>query len=170
MVEKFYPKYFFESVETIPYSFFKENGITAVIFDMDNTLVNSKYVLTEKVKNWLLGLKNENIKICILSNTPRLSKVKKIGKEFDIPFLHKALKPWSFGFKKAINVLNEDKKNIAIIGDQIFTDVYGGNRFGIKTVLVKPIEKSEFVTTKMKRPFENYVLKRYRKDIKKEEV
>ncbi|MBR1884483.1 MAG: YqeG family HAD IIIA-type phosphatase [Clostridia bacterium] len=165
MLERFYPSFVYSSVIDIPYSLFEKNGIKAVIFDMDNTLVNSKYIYDEKVKIWLKDLKEKGIKVCILSNTPNYKKVEQIGKELSMPYLHRALKPWSFGFKKALKILNEPKESIAIIGDQVFTDVYGGNRFGIKTILVEPIDKNEFFITKMKRPVERLVIKKYKERV-----
>lgn len=165
MIKKLYPNFFYENVQSIPYSFFIRERIKAVIFDMDNTLVNSRYEYNKDVKTWLKGLKKQGIKICILSNTPRYSKIKKVGKELSMPFLYNALKPWSFGFKKALVLLEEEKKNTVIIGDQLFTDIYGGNRFGIRTILVNPIEKRELWMTKIKRPLENSILKRYKKEV-----
>ena len=58
-------------------------------------------------------------------------------------------------------VENVSKENMLMIGDQLFTDIWGGNRFGIKTILVKPISSNEGIHIKMKRPFERYVLKKY---------
>ncbi|MEG1990242.1 MAG: YqeG family HAD IIIA-type phosphatase [Clostridia bacterium] len=161
MFKRFFPTFVFDKVEDIPYEVLIKERITAVIFDMDNTLVNHKYVYNKEVKKWLKELKNKNIKVCILSNSPNINKVKKIGKQLSMKYLYNGLKPWSFGFKKAQELLNEDKENIAIIGDQLFTDIYGGNRFGIKTILVNPIEKKEFWGTRIKRPLERYVIKKY---------
>ncbi len=165
MVRKLYPDFFYENVQSIPYSFFIKERIKAVIFDMDNTLVNSKYEYDKEVKVWLKGLKKQGIKICILSNTFNYKKVTKIGKELSMPFLYRALKPWPYGFKKAIKLLDEKKEHVAIIGDQLFTDVYGGKKFGIKTILVSPIEKHESWIARVKRPVESSILKRYRKDM-----
>ncbi len=165
MLEKFYPNFFYENVESIPYNLFVKERIRAVIFDMDNTLVDSKYKYNKNVKSWLKGLKKQGIKICILSNTPRYNKIKKVGKELSMPFLYNALKPWSFGFKRALALLGEKKESTAIIGDQLFTDILGGNRFGIKTILVEPIDKKEAWITKIKRPIENSILKKYKKEI-----
>ena len=113
-------------------------------------------------------MKKKNIKVCILSNSPRKFKIKAIAKDLSMPYIYKAFKPWTYGFKKAKELLNEDKENIAIIGDQIFTDIFGGNIFGIKTILVKPISKKEFFMTKIKRPLETFIIKLYKKTLKEE--
>ncbi len=161
MFEKFYPTFSFDKVEDIPFELFKKERISAVIFDMDNTLVDYKYKYNKKVKEWLKDLKKRDIKVCILSNSPRTNRVKNIGKELSMKYLYNAFKPWSFGFKRAIELLDEKKENVVIIGDQLFTDIYGGNRFGIKTILVKPIQKKEFWGTRIKRPLEKFIIKKY---------
>lgn len=163
MFKRFYPTYIFDKVEDIPYDLLKRERISAVIFDMDNTLVDHKYRYNKNVKQWLKNLKTNGIKVCILSNSPKLNKVKKVGKELSMKYLYNGFKPWSFGFKRAQELLQEEKENIMIIGDQLFTDIYGGNRFGIKTILVNPIEKKEFFMTKIKRPLERYIISKYRK-------
>jgi len=61
-----------------------------------------------------------------------------------------------------MDLLDEKKENIIIIGDQLFTDIYGGNRFGIRTILVKPIEKKEFWGTRIKRPIEKFIINKYK--------
>ena len=165
MFKRFYPSFFYVNVESIPYDLLKRERIKALIFDMDNTLVNSKYEYTKELKAWIKGLKKQGIKICILSNSPRFKKVKKIGKELSMPFLYNACKPFSSGFNKAIKLLDEKKENVAIVGDQLFTDILGGNLFGIKTILVSPIESKEIWITRVKRPLENSILKRYKNEI-----
>jgi HAD superfamily phosphatase (TIGR01668 family) len=161
MFKRFYPTFVFDKVEDIPFDLFKKERISSVIFDMDNTLVDHKYKYNKKVKEWLKELKKRDIKVCILSNSPKANRVKQIGRELSMKYLHNAFKPWSFGFNKAIELLDDKKENMIIIGDQLFTDIYGGNRFGIKTLLVKPIEKREFWGTRIKRPIERYIIKRY---------
>lgn len=163
MLKKFYPTYIYDKVEEIPFDLFSKERITSVIFDMDNTLVDHKYIYNKKVKEWLKELKKREIKVCILSNSPKSKIVKQIGKELSMKYLYSALKPWSFGFKKALEMLEERKENVLIIGDQLFTDIYGGNRFGIRTLLVNPIEKKEFWGTRVKRPIERIIIKRYLK-------
>jgi HAD superfamily phosphatase (TIGR01668 family) len=169
MFERFYPTFIFDKIEDIPFQLFKKERITAVIFDMDNTLVDHKYRYNKKIKEWLKELKKKEVKICILSNSPRTDRVKQIAGELSMKYLHNAFKPWSFGFKKALDLLDEKKENVVIIGDQLFTDIYGGNRFGIRTMLVKPIEKKEFWGTRIKRPIERFIIKKYKKSLKNNE-
>ena len=76
-------------------------------------------------------------------------------------YIYNAKKPFLKGFKKIQQETNIPKENIMMIGDQLFTDVWGGNRFGIKTLLVKRINKTETAISRVKRPFEKIILKHY---------
>ncbi len=101
--------------------------------------------------------------MCILSNTNKLYKVKKVAETLDLEYLYFAHKPNKKGFKKAKSILNLEPQNIAVVGDQIFTDVYGGNRCNMFTILTKPIDTRDIWLTRLKRPFEKIVLHRYLK-------
>lgn len=166
-LKRFFPNYYYANVESIPYDIIKKENIQAVIFDLDNTLVDYKYNYSDKLKKWISDLQEQNIKFCILSNTPRRKKLKKIADIFDMSYISNASKPHIKGFKKAMKILKTSKENTVIIGDQLFTDVWGGNRFGIKTILVNPIAKHEWFITRIKRPIERKILKKYNKQISK---
>ena len=99
----------------------------------------------------------------IFSNSRVSSAVKKIASELGMNYKYKVAKPRLSGYKKIIEETNIKKENIMMIGDQIFTDIWGGNRFGIKTILVNPINKKENMITKVKRPFEKLFLKKIKK-------
>lgn len=160
---RFYPNYVFESVEKIPYEVLEKEKIKLIIFDMDNTLVDNKYTYTEELKEWMQHIKDKGIKLYILSNSPMEKKVKRISNELGIKYIYNAKKPFLKGFKAVVENSKVKKKNVMMIGDQLFTDVWGGNRFGIKTILVRPIATKEAIITKIKRPFEKIVLKKYYK-------
>lgn len=161
--KRFYPTYKFEKVEDIPFTLIMNEDIKAIFFDMDNTLVNHKYIYSEELKQWVKELKKQNIKVYILSNSPVGKKVKKIASELGMKFYYNASKPFLKGFKYVLKDSKVDAKNCIMIGDQLFTDVWGGNRIGMKTILVKPIHKKEWILTKIKRPIEKMILKEYEK-------
>ena len=169
MLNKFYPNYMFENVEKIPFNLIHSERIKGIMFDMDNTLINGKYTHTKELKMWIKEMKKQGIKMCIFSNTTRINKVKKVAKEFGMNYIYNGFKPFKFGFKKAEKLLQIDKENLVIIGDQLFTDIYGGNRYGIKTILVKPIEDKEIFLTKMKRPLERKIINKYKETNKYKE-
>ena len=104
----------------------------------------------------------------ILSNTNDKEKVQKLSKILDIPYRKFAMKPLKGGFLKAQKFLNEKPENIAVVGDQIFTDVIGGNRCNMFTILVDQINKKEFWYTIWKRPIEDKIKQKYQEKITKE--
>ncbi len=159
-MKKMYPDFVYDRVEEIPLNFFEANRIKAVMFDMDNTLVGSDYILNKNVKSWIKSLKKQGIKVCILSNSFKTEKVKQIAKQLGVNYINMAMKPLLKGFKKAEALLATDKDNMAIVGDQIFTDILGGNSYGIKTILVSPIENKEAIITRIKRPVETMIIKK----------
>lgn len=159
--KRFYPTYRFEKVENIPFELLEKENIKLILFDMDNTLVDHKYIYSKELKNWTNIAREKNMKLYILSNSPVGKKVKKIANELGMEYQYNASKPFLKGFKIVIKDCNVPIKNIVMIGDQLFTDIWGGNRMGLKTILVKPIHKKEWIFTKIKRPIEKIVLNEY---------
>lgn len=159
-LSRFYPTYMFDKVEDIPYELVKKEDIKLIMMDMDNTLIDAKKKYKNSLKHWIEEVSNLNVKMCILSNSPFGDKVKKIAKELNVEYEYNAGKPLLKGFKRVIEKSKFPKENILMIGDQIFTDVWGGNRIGVKTVLVTPINKKESFLTKIKRPFEKIILRK----------
>ncbi len=145
----------------------KKNEIQGIIIDIDNTLVPyaEKYA-DQKVIDLIEKLKTQGFKICILSNGTK-KRVTIFNKDIKLPALHNAGKPRKSAFKKAVNLLGTDIKNTAVIGDQIFTDILGGNRLGLFTVLVVPMSSKEFIWTRFVRQIEKLVLRKYQHLINK---
>jgi len=159
-VEKFKPTYRIEKVEKIPFVLLERDNIKGLIFDVDNTIATMGKGITEGCYKWIKEAKDLGYKICILSNSVNLKKVRKIMLELGVLGLCFAKKPSTKGFEMALNLLDLKKEEVIMIGDQVFTDVWGANRFGIKSILVKPINKKEGPFTLLKRPFEKIILKR----------
>ena len=107
-------------------------------------------------------MKDNNIRLCILSNSPFGDKVREIATKLNMSYEFNATKPLLRGFKKVIERNDVKRENILMIGDQIFTDIWGG--FGVKTILVTPINKSESILSKVKRPLEKIILKKYQSE------
>lgn len=154
MFNKYFPDFYFKRVEDIPIILIHKNNIRCLIFDMDNTLVNIKYEATDNLKAWLKSVKDSGIQCYILSNSRRGHKVKKVTEMLGLEYILNAKKPCLDGFIELQKTVNLPKENLAIIGDQLFTDILGGNRFGIKTFLVKPIQFIEVPEGMIKRPAE----------------
>lgn len=162
----FYPKSYFNKIVDIDVNFFIENNIKAVLLDIDNTILDKRHNMVQGLEEWVKTLKENNIKICILSNTNKKKKAQNLSDKLDVPFIYFAKKPLKFGFKKAKKILEiEDNKTIAVIGDQVLTDVFGANRCKMYSILVKPLKKEDIFVTKINRLIEKQILKSYFKQI-----
>lgn len=169
----FYPKGYFNKVSEISFEYLKENNIKGLILDVDNTLIDYYKNISEETINWANGLKQNGIKMCILSNSNKQEKVKEVAKKLDLEYTYFGMKPLKRGFKRAKEMLGLKNSEIAAIGDQIFTDVLGANRMKMYSILVEPIQEKDIFVTLIKRPIENYIKKKYIqnevKDIEKKE-
>ena len=134
-------------------------GVKAVLLDLDNTLVPwQRHEVSDAVRDWLSELKENGIKLCLISNTRFGKRLKKLSEELDIPYIRHAWKPGKRGYLSALKELDVSPAETVMVGDQMFTDVLGGNRLGIYTVMVKPIAHREFVGTKVSRVAESALL------------
>ncbi len=156
-----YPNAHFNNVREITINFLQNNKINALILDVDNTLIDYDKNLSPDTVEWAENLKKNKIKLYILSNTNKKEKVKAVANKLHIEYVYFAKKPMKTGFKKVQKILNEDPQNIGVVGDQIFTDVVGGNRCKMFTILVEPIAEKDIWITLIKRPIENAIKKRY---------
>ena len=158
-----YPKLYCKNVLEITPEYLKDNGIKALILDVDNTLLDFDLKIIDGLDAWCENIKNNDIKCMILSNSNKTTKVKMVADLLGIPYLKMALKPLKMGFKKAQRQLDIPFENIAAVGDQIFTDVIGANRVKMFSILVKPLDKKDLWMTRFKRPIEEMVIKSYLK-------
>lgn len=156
-----YPNAHFNNVREITIDFLQNNKINALILDVDNTLIDYDKNLSQDTVEWAENLKKNKIKLYILSNTNKQEKVKEVARKLQVEYIYFAKKPLKTGFKKVQKVLNEEPENIGVVGDQIFTDVVGGNRCNMFTILVEPIAEKDIWITLIKRPIENAIKKRY---------
>ena len=162
-MKNLYPNFYYKKVEEITIETLMRNKIKLLILDVDNTLIDYYKNLSEEVKQWAKEMKGQGIKLYILSNTNNKEKVEKVAKTLQIPYKHFAMKPLKRGFKYIQKETNIKPENIAVVGDQIFTDVLGGNRCGMTTILVDPIDdKKDYWYTAWKRPIENKIKNNYR--------
>ncbi len=163
MFKKFYPDIMFEKISDISAEFLKEKGIRYLILDIDNTLVSyTSPRADENARKFLSMLAKNGIEYTFVSNNHK-ERVVKFAKEFDTFYVHDSGKPFLFGIKRAMRHMGADKKNTALIGDQIFTDIYAGRRAKIFTIMVNPIEAKETPFFAVKRYFEKIVLRGYQK-------
>ena len=164
-----YPNEYLESVKEITIELLQKNQIKGLVLDVDNTLIDFNKHMPDGIKEWVQNLKGQGIKFCILSNSNHVEKIKTVAGKIEVPYLYFAKKPTKRGFIKACQLLNLKNENVASVGDQIFTDVIGANRCHMFSILVKPIDKKDYLVTKVKRPFENFVIKQYLKSKQEKE-
>ena len=157
-----YPNAYFDRVEDITIEFLNKNKIKVLILDVDNTLINYKKELSKEVIDWANDMKGQGIKLYILSNSNDKQKVEKLANTLKISYRYFAKKPLKSGFLKIQKELQEEPEKIGVVGDQVFTDIIGGNRCKMYTILVEPIDKKEFWYTAWKRPLENKIKNKYR--------
>lgn len=117
-----------------------ERGITLLLADLDNTLAPYGVPLpADKVRAWNEKLKAAGVTLFILSNNRHAERPRVFCEALGVPFIGHAGKPKADSFFKAMEQMGASPAQTAIVGDQIFTDVLGGNRAGVTTILVKPI-------------------------------
>ena len=135
------PDFLFESIYTIDIQRLRARGIKLLLADLDNTLVSySMKVPTEEVKAWRGKLEKAGITLFILSNSRKPGRAQRFAEALGVPYQGHAGKPKAKGFYKAMERMDAKPEETAIVGDQIFTDIWGGNNAGVTTLMVKPIE------------------------------
>lgn len=160
-MNRLYPNLYLKKVEDITIQELIKNKIKLLILDVDNTLIDYYKNLSEDIINWVKEMKGQGIKLYILSNTNDKRKVKEIADKLEIQYKHFAMKPLKKGFKYIQKQMNIKPENIGVVGDQIFTDILGGNRCKMFTILVEPRDnKKDYWYTAWKRPLESKIKKK----------
>lgn len=156
----FLPDHTAESVSSVDTAQLHGLGIEALLMDLDNTLVPwHGYEISDDTLRWLRDAEALGLKICIVSNTRYPGRLKRLAGQMQVPFVKGTLKPRKSAFRPALKLLGVAPDRAAVIGDQIFTDILGGNRLGLYTILVKPLSRREFFGTKISRLFERIILR-----------
>lgn len=163
MFEKFYPDEYLDSTYIIDFEQLKNDGFKGVIFDIDNTLVMHGAPADKRAVALFAALRELGFETCLLSNNKK-PRVEDFADRVHSRFIFKADKPSVKGYEKAMELMGTDKKNTVFVGDQLFTDVFGAKRAGIRTILVKPIHPKEEIQIVLKRYLEKIVLYFYKKN------
>jgi HAD superfamily phosphatase (TIGR01668 family) len=137
-------------------------GIRGIIFDLDNTIIPwDSREMDATIVAWLRDVLDRGFKVAIVSNNWR-GRVREIAARFDLPFVSRAYKPAKTGFRRALAELGLEPGEVAVVGDQLFTDVLGGNRLGLMTIWVKPLSANEFIGTLIQRRAERLAVRMLR--------
>ncbi len=163
MYKNLIPKEAYESLYLLDAKYFKDKKIKAIFLDIDNTLVLPYETKPdEKADKFIKELLEENIMVCLVSNNKK-SRVDNFN-IWSLPSVYRAAKPLPFAYKKLISSLKLKKEDVAIIGDQIFSDILGANLLGIKSIYVNPIkEGKEGAFVYIKRKIEKFVIRKAKK-------
>jgi uncharacterized protein len=152
-------------VTAIDPDFFAEHGARGVILDLDNTLVPWRGVeIAPEVADWVRRMRDAGLRLCIVSNTHRPGRLRQLAAAFDIPYVPGSTKPRRRGFLQAAELMDVPVDACAVVGDQVMTDIWGGNRCGMITVLVDRLTDHEFVGTRwLNRNLEALLLRHLRR-------
>lgn len=163
MFKNFLPNEHVKRIFDIKPAFLKQKGIKGIITDLDNTLVAWDVKdATPEVIQWFKLMKEHDIKVTIISNNKQ-ERVKIFSEPLGTPFVYSARKPLSRAFKTVAKQMGLKKEEVLVIGDQVLTDVLGGNIAGFYTILVIPIVQSDGKMTKVNRQIERRILNYMRK-------
>lgn len=156
-----YPSVRYDSVYDINLADLKKRGIRGIVSDLDNTLVpwHSEDIPSELVR-WLERVKTEGFKFCLVSNAGG-RRAERTARALGVPVVAPALKPRRKAFESGVAVLGLAAGQVAMLGDQLFMDVWGARRAGLYTILVKPVSRREFIGTRLIRPLERLILLRF---------
>ncbi|MBQ8233625.1 MAG: YqeG family HAD IIIA-type phosphatase [Lachnospiraceae bacterium] len=157
MLERFYPDYEAISVYKIDYEKLYRQGFRGIIFDIDNTLVPHGAPASRQAVRLFRSLKAIGFDTVLLSNNKE-PRVKPFSDQVKSRYIFKAGKPGKEGYEKAMKMMGTDSATTVFVGDQLFTDVWGAKKAGIRTYLVRPIHPREEIQIVLKRKLEKIVL------------
>lgn len=155
----FYPDIYAKNIYTINYNKLKDKGIKCLVFDLDNTLVPVKAKMTTReVETFIRRLRQNKFTVILMSNSPK-KRVSLFKKSLGIPVFSFSMKPLKRKYKKMLKEYGFDLSEVACIGDQIMTDIWGANKMGFTSILVDKMTKEDFKWTKLNRIVESLILK-----------
>ncbi len=162
-IQKLLPDLHVNSIYDLNLIQLKERGIKGIITDLDNTLIEwDRPQATPELVEWLLYIKKEGLQVVVVSNN-HVKRVDAFAKPLGIPYISRAKKPFNRAFKSAQEMMQLQAEEVVVIGDQLFTDILGGNRLSLYTILVTPVAQSDGFFTRFNRLLERVALSRLRR-------
>lgn len=165
MFDMFFPDRYVASAYVINYEKLYEEGVRGLIFDIDNTLVPHGAPADRRAKELFQRLKGIGFRCCLISNNQK-PRVKMFNEDIQVDYVCNAHKPSTKNYKKAMEIMGTETADTLFVGDQLFTDVWGAKRAGIRNILVKPLHPREEIQIVLKRYLERIVLYFYGKSKK----
>lgn len=157
ILETFYPDAYFDSTYVIDFAKYRSEGYRGILFDIDNTLVPHGAPADERAKALFEHLRSLGFDSCLVSNNKR-PRVESFAKDVGAGFIFKADKPSRRGYQEGMRLMGTTTEDTLFIGDQLFTDVWGAKRAGLRSFLVKPINPKEELQIVLKRFLEKPIL------------
>lgn len=169
MFEKFFPDETVSSTYEIDFESLYEEGFRGILFDIDNTLVEHGMDANSQAVELFDRLKKIGFECCLISNNKK-KRVSSFNEQIGAHMVFDAHKPSRKNYYYAMELMGTDKDNTLFVGDQLFTDIWGAKRSGIRNILVKPISKKEEIQIVIKRLFEKIILSEYRSKKKRKKA
>ena len=155
------PDRYYDTVADITLQELRENGIRALICDIDNTLVTyDDPVPTQSASAFLTAMREGGISVAFVSNNNE-ERVSRFNTDLGYFYAAKSGKPCGRELRRAMAYMGSPARDTAVVGDQIFTDIYAGKRLGLRCYLVKPIRDKNSLFFRFKRKLEIPVLRAY---------
>ncbi|MBS4899684.1 MAG: YqeG family HAD IIIA-type phosphatase [Clostridiales bacterium] len=161
-----FPSAYFDSTFAINFRELRSKGYNGLLFDIDNTLTMHNVRAQEKEVNFFEHLKTLGFKTVLMSNNSK-ERVEPFARLVNTKYISRAQKPLSWAYNKAMDMIGTSVEDTIFIGDQLYTDIVGANRAGVKSILVHPISSKEAFWIKMKRVIEKPVIAAYEMTHKK---
>ena len=160
----FMPDLYLDDIYAVTPEYLKSKNIRAVLLDIDNTLVTYDDPMpTPSVLEWLKLLQENGISAAFVSNNHK-ERVEKFNSELGYFASWDSKKPSGKYYREAMKCLGTSVSDTAVIGDQVFTDVWSAKRLGLHAILVKPIKDKTSLFFRFKRWLEKPILKKYQKN------
>lgn len=161
MLERFYPDIYIDNIFLLPLDEFRKRGIKAIVFDIDNTIAPFDIPeADEEIISLFKFLEGQGFRLCLLSNNNK-KRVEKFNEKLKAMAVYRAGKPGVKKLENAMFDMGVTKKQTALVGDQVFTDIYCAYKAGVTAVLTKPMCNRDQFVTKVKRGIEEKVIKAY---------
>ena len=161
MFERFFPDESVSSTYDIDFQSLYEEGYRGILFDIDNTLVEHGKGASDQALDLFRRLEEMGFQCCLISNNKK-QRGSGFNEKIGAHIVFNAHKPRRKGYREAMEMMGTNKENTLFVGDQLFTDIWGAKRIGIRNILVKPINKNEEIQIVLKRYLEKIILKEYR--------
>lgn len=165
-MKRFIPNIYKKSIFEINYKKLKEQNIKVLLFDFDNTIIEKGNKIVNKKTITLFNKLKKDFLIYVVSNSLNTKKLNIVCKKLEIPFIGNSRKPLKKGYKK-LKFKGIKNNQIAMIGDQLITDIWGANRMGYISILIDPMTNNELIWTKLTRVLEKLVFKINNKKIER---